>query len=880
MENIPQSRKVFDAQHFPYGVNSYVESQILTDGYVRWAVNAVNKGGIWQTRPGYKTAFRFDPNYSDQIFQWASATGRLNATYFRPQFVTTFRPTTASRYSKYVVFGVSGSVFYAPVLQDHTLGEPVWIQQLSFNPDVEQLITCTTIKSMDIIDGVSTVITPKNVLMIQDGLTRCGWWDGSDAGHTNPAQHWTVAESDNTETGVTKGDTLFTAGYNQTPIGKFMAWSGNRLWVANGSALYASDINDPINFTEQITLVNVPKFLFPNEITALYDRGTSGTNNSQVFVFTSDTTWTIQSGVLDRSTWRTTSNLQMKIFDNVGCIAPKSVKSIRGLLYWYSLNGLVEFDGTGTVNSTQALPPMDTEMAYSKAVISGPRSNICIGERDSYLMLSVPASKAVHGQIVNGQTQVLDVNVIPVHGSNGGVSAWQGVWTGINPVEWVTDTIDGRIATYAISLDDDGATRIWEAFQGNRSDNGNRIEWSVETRTHPVTDTPFARNKIVHAALKLVQLKGDVDVKCSWRGTRGKYHEILDTKLTSTPGSILIPQDQFTPIRNNTTHYSLLKQTRTLITESIRGSQDDTDSSEVESPYTDSIDSAFSLQFSFKGIGALLAYRIATDAVANNVEGEVIDDETGFRLLPWPDTVDPFKIDGTTPDYLMVDDFNTDGTSALDPIYSIDDYSSTPDDPVRAPVDVENLALRYVIRVRDPLDANVELTFARYYWNALETRWMGVNSTNDTWYTQIGTYSNGTGYVWTKTREWEYTIVGGVVTAVVETTGTHTASHPEDMSLNPWIQVPHPYDGSILSINRTNYDGTMNSWGGSTTDGTWSYAQIGTYTNATGRAWGEFREWKYTIVDGVFTILEVIDPPNPSGTLPVYLGPDGTPAVP
>lgn len=878
MENTPNSRKFSDAQHFPYGVNSYVEPQMLSDGYVRWAVNAVNKGGIWQTRPGFKTVFKFDPLTSDQLFQWSNATG---ITDIKPQFITTFSPSMQTAYKTYVVFGVSGSVFYAPVLADRTLGDPVWIQQLSFNPKVDQLIHCHTVKSSDIINGVATVITPRNVLMIQDGLSRCGWWDGRDAGHTNPVQNWTVASEDNTETGVVSGDTLYTSGYNQTPTGFVMAWSGNRLWVANGAELYASNINDPINFTERITLVNVPKFLLPDYITGLYDRGTSGTNNSQIFVYTRDTTWTIQSGILDRSKWSSTSNMQMKIFDNVGCVAPKSIRAVRGLLYWYSENGLVEFDGTGTVNSSQALPPMDTEMAYSKWAISGDRSGVCIGERDSYLLLSVPAAKVINGQIANGQTQVLDVNVIPTH-SGGSVNGWQGVWTGINPVEWVTNNINGRVVTYALSIDDDGVVRIWEAFQGNRTDNGKQIEWSVETRTHSVTDNPFAKNKIVNGALKLTQIRGNLDIECHWRGLRGKYHKCLETSVTATPGSILIPQETFTPIYNNTDHYSCLKQTRTLMTESIRGPLDDTDAADVESKYTDSIDSAFSLLFRFKGVGALLAYRIATDAVANNIEGEVVDPEEGFRILPFPDDVDPVKIDGVTPDYELVDDLNTDATVAFECNYSADDYISPPEDPERVVVNTNLLINRFRIDRRSPLDAAQTLTFYRTrYSEAPNPMWEGMTQAGDWWYTQYGTYTDGTGYVWNSSREWRYTIVHGVVTAIEETTGTHSASHPENMLLNNSIQLPHPYTpGVTITLNKTNYVGTTTAWSGKTSDGVFDYAQIGTYTNATGRLWGEFREWRYTIVAGAISIEELTESTTLPGDLPVIIGPDGTPAVP
>jgi hypothetical protein len=52
-------------------------------------------------------------------------------------------------------------------------------------------------------------------------------------------------------------------------MGGPMRWVGDRLWVARGAELFASDINNPISFLEDIYLATVRSFVLPSEITAL-----------------------------------------------------------------------------------------------------------------------------------------------------------------------------------------------------------------------------------------------------------------------------------------------------------------------------------------------------------------------------------------------------------------------------------------------------------------------------------------------------------------------------------------------------------------------------------------------------------------------------------
>ncbi len=663
-QNPPSTRQYKDLLGFFEGVNSYLEPQLIKDSQVRWAENAVCKGGIWQTRPGYKALAALCLNPGSTFEAWWVAQGQ---PLLHPQFFTTFQPTGADPYA---VFGISGSVFYAPYLPDGSIGDATQITTLQFDPAADVIVATQTVKSTDIVAGAVVNITPQKVLILQDGKSRAGYWNGLAGGHLNPQKLWTV---DGT------GNTIFTPGYNQTQIGLWQAWSGNRLWVFNGSQGHASDLNDPLNFTEETVLTQVPVFNFPEDVTGAIDRGTSGVQQGLLFVGTANTMWALHSGIQDRTQWASTPDFQRVVFAGAGCVAGKSMVNHRGLLYWYSGDGIVSFDSLGTVISTQALPAIDYEMTISKRRMSPHRTSVCAGFRDSYVFWSVPVGPLTNGRCYNGHTQVLDRMTVPIPSTGSvvpsGLTAWQGVWTGIRPIEWSTTAIFGQTRAICMSMDYDGVIRIWEAFQGNRADNGFQIPWVIETKSNPVTESPFVVNTFRYFQLLLEQIQGNLEIRGYYRGLRGQYHQLLDTEVTATPGSILTPTPAYSPIKNDTANESFAKQFRDIPSKnsSDGGVAPICQSSDVESIYEDAIDRSFSLLLRFRGVGALLAYRLASDLWSQNTEGEVIDPETGLHILPEKSC--PQFIAGDKPDYILQDKLPADALVPYEPKFVDEDYA-------------------------------------------------------------------------------------------------------------------------------------------------------------------------------------------------------------
>ena len=411
----------------------------------------------------------------------------------------------------------------------------------------------------------------------------------------------------------------------------------------------------------------------------MIDRGISGTTNSQLIVTTRDTVWAFATGVqarLQTSTqpgWVGTPNFQTKMFSAVGCVAGKSLIVHRGLLYWMSADGVVVFDSSGTVFTTQNLPPIDQEMDYSKRKMGRDMSGVCAGFRDSYVFWGVPVGPVTGGRVYNGHTQVLDRQTTVVHtlGLNGpytyGTIGWQGVWTGTRPVEFATCDVFGSNRSYGLSMDQDRVIRIWEGFQGNRADNGQQVPVSFETRMHLAAPSLFETSLFRHARLLLDQIYGNLSLSIAWRGMRGRWHDIFNGNVTATPGGVLAPTPATpAPFNNASGGVSYTVQTRDIISPDYRGVHTKCSATDVESTYEDSRDHGFSLLIKMQGRAAILGYRIAVDESSNDTnEGQASPAvaETGFHIVPEKGC--PEFIAGTTPDYVMPTTSNRDAFSPV-----------------------------------------------------------------------------------------------------------------------------------------------------------------------------------------------------------------------
>lgn len=573
-------RGVAGSAFFIDGMNSAVDPMFVGDRAYRHAENVLNRGGVISTRPAYRQVHLLADGIAQGI-----------------QYV---RPISGEGS---LVSAVSGKL-YQTVWPFATNVEIPGIQLYQHAPRVWMCVA--TRSAVRNADGTVQSTEPLRILIAQDGgFTRAAYWDGITSGHSDP-----TLVTDAEDNVLTKG----------IPAGGPMAWSGDRLWVAQGNKLFASDISDPLSFTENEYAGEGGFFAFDDDITALIEM--PSLNNPVLLVFTSNRTYAIQSGIRTRSLWKDTKNFKSTLFSDIGCVSQRGVVSQNGLLWWFCLWGLTNIDVAQQAQVTSKLTPQDLEMADSKSNLWEDKSGVALGALENFLVVSVP-----HAHRWNTHTWVRDSATVPEKAS------WAGIWTGTRPIEWTGGDCGGHYRLFHLSKDEDGKNRIWQAFQLGSADNSTPIQAFVETKTHidfSEKATGLDKKTFVFGELTFTNILGNVGVEVYWAGNYGKYKKLADYQLVATKGGY----HAATKVKVTTPVGSHRAQMRVLRTpEVLRDSAAACSALGIESRLGDWIDTGFSLLIVWRGQAALRSYRIFADPFQEMETGEADFNETGPKVL-------------------------------------------------------------------------------------------------------------------------------------------------------------------------------------------------------------------------------------------------------
>jgi hypothetical protein len=512
-----------------------------------------------------------------------------------------FRPKVGA---EVLVIVISGIVYVAP-LPFTTFR---MLDNVLLSPHVERVYFCLAEQSVTradhTLESAIEFILPRNVLFIQDGgYSPPAWFDGSNSGHVRENPY-------------------------ETPAGGPMCWVGDRLWIATGSRVWASDIANPFSFREAEYLGGASSLVFPEPVNALAK--TPGLEFSELLVGTDNATHLVLAHVRNRAVWATTDGFQRELFP-IGITSQRSVVSQFGKLWWFSPAGLTSFDAAALSKQTGRTPIRDIELAVSKAGLADNLGGVCGATFGNYLLMSVPS-----GDVYNSHTWVMDgASVESLQDSSG--PSWGGYWTGTRPVQWVYGTINGKERIFHVSVDVDGKNRLWESFTESRTDNGCHITWSVETRGYfgalsGVNFPPGRQKTLCYAQAQLLEILGPLDVAVFWAGAnRGPYKRCLTKRIAAEKGCIRWD----VPITESTVFFGLKPQSRTITTEDVRKkSPDANESCPVEG---DREENDTSFQFCIVGSGeaAIEWIRVfAEPATATDLmSGTCEKDETDANLV-------------------------------------------------------------------------------------------------------------------------------------------------------------------------------------------------------------------------------------------------------
>lgn len=552
----------YGAGYLVGGCDSYTLPDALLDTEYVAGMNVVNRGGVIQTRPGTKSIVDV---VRDAV---------------RVQGFTAFTPTGGV---PHLVAAVDGNIYVSPA----PFNAARQLTTVHFNPTSKFVIFESCLKSSDYTaDGQLFFLDhPFNVLMIQDGSGKAAFWDGNNSRHLNPAP------SNNFDA---NGEIVTVEGFDETFIGLFMKWSGNRLWVERNGMVFASDFGNPMKFTEARYINEGRAFYLTGECTGMIETP----EQDGLLVFTADNCTLFQTNIQDRSLWLTTPNFQKIVFANIGCVAPFSLIKQYGLIWWFSSMGMINTDQALSLNRTSRMDFQDNEMMCSKCNIGPDMTGICTAAFENYLLVSVPS-----GDVKNKHTWCLDQAVL-----EDGTKAWNSFWTGWWPVQWASAKINGHERIFFISKDSTGCVKIWEANQPDRTDNGAPITCWVQTKNQNFGDLKSFK-RFIRAEVYGYEILDDVSVAVAVSGRKGGFYKILSKEIVATKGAVYA--DQIYDF--NVCFEGLRPQTRVINTQETNNPGDCNECG-IESPYPNDIDQAFGLlvmwsgRFGFTGFGMFAKY--------------------------------------------------------------------------------------------------------------------------------------------------------------------------------------------------------------------------------------------------------------------------------
>jgi hypothetical protein len=541
-------------------------------------MNTVCRGGYYRTRPGTKILANLVGNNAQ------------GGAFFVP---------TNGGTPAYMV-AIDGKIYVAV----SPFRVFVQLANIQFNP-MSTFVTFTSCEqSTDYtIDGdLYFLDQPKTVMIMQDGVTRAAYWDGVTNGHINP----TPSGLDHT-----------VPGRDGTKIGLWSVWSNNRLWVSRNNQVFASDIGNPLKFTETQYLNEGRAFYLSGDCTGMIETP----DKDGLLAFTQKDGTLFLSSIQDRTLWLTQSNFQKTILPASGCVAPRSLINQYGLTWWFSATGLQNLNSALNQNITSKLDYQDAQMSASKQNIGPDMTRICAGCYENYLYLSVPS-----GDPYNRHTWVLDQ--APLEGN---ANAWPGYWTGWRPLQWSKAVIGGKERVFFISRDYDGTNRVWEAFLPDHTDNGCAITCFLQTKQHNYGD--LLRKKFKFARLYISNAWGDISLRWWLLPENGAPYQIGIKEIAATSGQVYNESVYGGEPPNDHLFRPNRPQTRVVSSEDTPSTDDACTTCGVEREDTDNEDFAFGLFVVWSGDMAINGYQIFCTRDDNPERGKCEEDEVDPRSV-------------------------------------------------------------------------------------------------------------------------------------------------------------------------------------------------------------------------------------------------------
>lgn len=544
MAQTPELFNVLRSRDFDFagGANSFVDPSKLNPNQYRWAENTQNDGFDISTRQGWTNLLKFSCG--------------------RSQGIALFKPSNMAIPNLYIA--ISGEIwisFYPFTTAQRLPG-------IQFRPDVDMVTFCEA----TVANSPSAAVTPYRVLMMQDGITRAAYTDGTVSRHLDPTPNAFY--------------TPFSIGARETRIGLAMEFVGGRLWVANGRQLFASDIFDPLHFIETTYLAGGGSFLaYDGDIITCLKRTADG---RQLLIGTIGNTTALDAGNTDRASWASDPQFERLLFPGVGWVGPKCSTELNAELFWMSKEGARFYNVVGSAAFSARRAISSNEMKKSFDNQAPVLSRCCAGAFESYGLMGFPSGNQYNRHIWAINTSGNDLL------NSQSPYSWQPIWKGIRPVEFTSNQVNGENRIFALEQGRD-IPRVWELFGTKRRDyyqlgglQERSIQCRLETRGHMFGEY-LSFKRFSYADLHLKKVFGAVTLNAQYKNEYGCYRDFGDWNLCTTQCVTL-----------NLTNCNLnpppSDQSRYLKTEEPQAA-----CNEGGSPYQTNVGTFFTFQFTWTG---------------------------------------------------------------------------------------------------------------------------------------------------------------------------------------------------------------------------------------------------------------------------------------
>src|SRR5215469_4753264 len=585
------------------GTDSFLYPTDLAPGTYAWGVNGINRGGIFQTRPGKRRVVSFCGHRAQGAY-WVRTIDDRN----------------------YKMVAVDGQVYTAPFpfkTWTHLTG-------VNFSANAERIYFCNTLQAIKYNpDNTIAVIEPKNLVLIQDGVSEPCYWDLYDFSN-----------------GIV--NEIYVTGSPPKPmaIGTAMIWQDNRVWLAIGPLVYASDLLYGASFQEDTYLAEQTGFRFPRSVVNFWPMPVQG-----LLVLTESSMHSLMSFIQDRTTWQQEVNppFQQDINLEVGLIAPFGIVNLHGMPWLLTARGIISYDRALTTNLTTVILTADGEMQRSKALLAPNVSRAALGAWENVLMCAMPASATK-----NRHTWIMDAGIAEKLNNTGGM-CWSGIWTGTYPVQFTSPIVKGTQHNYELAyssgflslnygdspspqpetdLPPQAYIHLFENFIPNQIDDvETAIHVSFETKAFSLSTDDYYR--FVFAEFMLTNLKGTVPVQVYVTGLAGNYQLLFETVLRADVGPWGNPSSNsvlyYVSNERSTIFENYRRQVRHMRTQEwvVKENVNDSPSAaclEINRP--DGLDKGFQLMIQWQGRLGLRALKFFYDRQLQSPQGQCPTPET------------------------------------------------------------------------------------------------------------------------------------------------------------------------------------------------------------------------------------------------------------